>query len=173
MIKVTSCLKLIVLTGLLLIASTGARAALVNFELTGDVQAAIGNPYGLSVGDTILASGTFDDSVLMGGTGTVSFADMTNNMSISVGSATFTDDMVTVDAQLTLDNGAFIGLDYTSTEFDGFVSIISTFTGSNDTLAGSWDAASLQVTPVPVPAALWLMGSGLLGLAGVLRRKQK
>jgi hypothetical protein len=25
--------------------------------------------------------------------------------------------------------------------------------------------------PVPVPAAVWLLGSGLLGLAGVARRK--
>jgi hypothetical protein len=28
-------------------------------------------------------------------------------------------------------------------------------------------------TPVPVPAAAWLLGSGLLGLLGVVRRKQK
>jgi hypothetical protein len=28
-------------------------------------------------------------------------------------------------------------------------------------------------TPVPVPAALWLFGSGLLGLAGIARRRRK
>lgn len=28
------------------------------------------------------------------------------------------------------------------------------------------------VAPVPLPAALWLMGSGLLGLVGIVRRKQ-
>ena len=28
-------------------------------------------------------------------------------------------------------------------------------------------------TPVPVPAAVWLFGSGLLGLIGVARRKKK
>ena len=31
---------------------------------------------------------------------------------------------------------------------------------------------SLTLTAVPVPAAVWLFGSGLLGLASVLRRKQ-
>ncbi|WP_297527963.1 hypothetical protein [Thiohalobacter sp.] len=31
--------------------------------------------------------------------------------------------------------------------------------------------ASLSVTPVPLPAALWLFGSGLLGLAGLARRR--
>ena len=30
-----------------------------------------------------------------------------------------------------------------------------------------------DVTPVPVPAAVWLFGSGLVGLVGFARRKQK
>lgn len=39
---------------------------------------------------------------------------------------------------------------------------------------GFVDNASLTVTPaaVPVPAAAWLFGSGLLGLVGIARRKQ-
>jgi len=32
---------------------------------------------------------------------------------------------------------------------------------------------SMVAAPVPLPAALWLLGSGLLGLAGVSRRKQQ
>ena len=34
------------------------------------------------------------------------------------------------------------------------------------------DNASLSVTPVPVPAAVWLFGSGLIGLIGIARRKK-
>jgi len=38
-----------------------------------------------------------------------------------------------------------------------------------------WDDASLTATApaVPVPAAVWLFGSGILGLVGVARRKSK
>jgi hypothetical protein len=32
--------------------------------------------------------------------------------------------------------------------------------------------AGVQVDPIPVPAAVWLLGSGLLGLVGVARRRQ-
>ena len=37
-----------------------------------------------------------------------------------------------------------------------------------------WDDASLTATPqvVPVPAAVWLFGSGLIGLIGVARRRK-
>jgi hypothetical protein len=31
----------------------------------------------------------------------------------------------------------------------------------------------LVLTPVPVPAAVWLFGSGLAGLAGLARRRMK
>lgn len=34
-----------------------------------------------------------------------------------------------------------------------------------------FDAASVNVSAVPVPAAVWLFGSGLIGLAGVARRR--
>jgi hypothetical protein len=31
----------------------------------------------------------------------------------------------------------------------------------------------MEVTPTPIPAAAWLLGSGLLGLVGIRRRKEK
>lgn len=173
--KIKTALKYLGLAGILILTSTSARAALVNFELSGDVLVALGNPYGLSAGDTILATGTFDDSVLSGGSGTVSFADMINNISITVGTSTYDDAAAVIggSAELTLSNSAFVGLDYTSLNNGGFLSIVSSFTGSNNNLAGSWDAASFQMSPVPLPAAAWLMGSGLIGIAGLLRRKAK
>jgi hypothetical protein len=46
-------------------------------------------------------------------------------------------------------------------------------------LTASLSASGLTLTgssappPVPLPPAVWLLGSGLLGLAGVARRKAK
>jgi len=31
----------------------------------------------------------------------------------------------------------------------------------------------VTIRPVPIPAAVWLLGSGLLGLAGIRRRFRK
>lgn len=47
----------------------------------------------------------------------------------------------------------------------------------NETLWGSSDLQSaasltLQVNAIPIPAAIWLFGSGLLGLIGIARRKR-
>lgn len=41
-----------------------------------------------------------------------------------------------------------------------------------ETLVGQWrlSAAGLEMTPVPVPAGIWLMGSALAGLGGMLRK---
>ncbi len=38
-------------------------------------------------------------------------------------------------------------------------------------IAGSGDCSSSNVSTVPVPAAAWLFGSGLIGLVGMARRK--
>jgi hypothetical protein len=42
------------------------------------------------------------------------------------------------------------------------------------TYVWSWasDSITLQVSAVPIPAAVWLFGSGLLGLVGIARRKK-
>ena len=44
--------------------------------------------------------------------------------------------------------------------------------GAFDGQTGSWEFAGTY-SAVPVPAAVWLMGSGLLGLVGVARRRRK
>jgi hypothetical protein len=68
-------------------------------------------------------------------------------------------------------NVASIGgnVTYTSTDADGngipgVTLIDGPFVGMSPTFN--------MVQPVPVPAAVWLLGSGLLGLGGVARRKR-
>jgi predicted extracellular nuclease len=39
-------------------------------------------------------------------------------------------------------------------------------------IAGAGDCSTAGVSAVPIPAAVWLFGSGLLGLVGVARRKK-
>jgi hypothetical protein len=43
-------------------------------------------------------------------------------------------------------------------------------TQTNQTTRGV--GATLTITPVPIPAAVWLFGSGLAGLVGILKRRQ-
>ena len=50
------------------------------------------------------------------------------------------------------------------------------FTSTFSTLAGAWqfginDPATMHPLAVPLPAAAWLLGSGLIGLTGLARRK--
>lgn len=41
-----------------------------------------------------------------------------------------------------------------------------------DGITGGVGVGDLTINPVPVPAAIWLFGSGLIGLIGIARRKQ-
>lgn len=51
----------------------------------------------------------------------------------------------------------------------GFISPLSAI--NTNVVNGFWDIGTSQTTVVPVPAAAWLFGSGLIGLIGVARRK--
>lgn len=75
-------------------------------------------------------------------------------------------------------NGSGVGLgtdDFWLEWFVGdpthFKSFVYTVAGSQDFYAS--ETGSISVAAVPVPAAAWLMGSGLMGLAGLARRRKR
>ena len=56
----------------------------------------------------------------------------------------------------------------------GAVTVVySTITPASGDFPGFHPAFNGSLTKVPVPAAVWLMGSGLVGLVGVARRRRK
>jgi hypothetical protein len=73
---------------------------------------------------------------------------------------------------LSLNGGPSIGDKNSTTAFNlasGNYSI--KVTGDAVGAAGGFYSVAMSAQPVPVPAAAWLLGSGLLGLVGVARRK--
>ena len=172
----------VVLAAGLAMGMGAAQAALVNFTLTGEVDAAAdsGNVFGLDFFDTITATGTFDDSVLSSGTGTISFGSGSgNSLTLNVGTQTFSaaddDGYATGFPQLSLNAGAFSGFNFATSfsTMSWFDSQGPWFDGEDDDfnlVSGTW--INFETTAVvPVPAAVWLFGSGLLGLVGIARRK--
>lgn len=89
------------------------------------------------------------------------------------------------DFNLTVD-GVLVLLDYNANDTSALVNndlvqfdqyTFNNITGTKylfwaDSNTDSFRIDRLEVTAVPVPAAAWLFGSGLLGLVGVARRKQ-
>lgn len=174
----------------MILTASSANAALVNFTITGDILAGYEtahNDYGLVAGDTIKAFGVFDDSLLTGGTGTIVFDDMNvNTLTISAGSLTlFTynavdyvvddKDNAGINPYLSFVNNQLVDFDYYAHAGhngapSGFLSSMLGFTDLG-ALEGEW-RSSVEMQPVPLPAAPLLFGSGLLVLANIARRRK-
>lgn len=155
-----------------------AQAALVNFTLTGEaIYADVGNDFGLSSGDLVTVMGSFDDSVLTGGMGTVDFSfGSGNSFTIYAGNYSYS------NADDDLYNSGYPILEFTgaplpdlnfsyfgATTFSSALGYFDAEDGSLNLVSGIW--TDYNATVVPVPAAVWLFGSGLLGLVGIARRK--
>jgi len=163
-----------------------ASASLINFTVTGDVLSAL-NYGGLGYGSTITADITLDDTGLTGiGTEQIFFTGL-NTLDITAGTLSFNQTMGdSALTSITFVDGSLTNL-YFGAQFgmlgapEDFFSSLTTVTASrNEIIKGrsithnlyaTWQVTTLPLTPVPVPAAVWLFGSGLLGLVGVARRK--
>jgi hypothetical protein len=168
------------LTALLLALNAGSvQANFVNFTLTGNViYADSGNGFNLS-SETQSVSLLFEDSVLSGGSGVVSFGNGSGNtLSVVAGSYSFVEsednNFATGFPQLTLSGGAFSNMNF-AFNIGTFGYLDSTnlgFDGDDDNsgiIGGTW--GDFSTSPVPLPATLWLFSSGLLGMVAVARRK--
>ncbi|VAW79336.1 hypothetical protein MNBD_GAMMA15-1239 [hydrothermal vent metagenome] len=159
----------------LLFGGSAANAALVDFSLIGLVSSAdSGNAYGLAASDQIFADGFYDDTGLIGvGNETLLLNVGGGSLLMGVGVASFTE-LDDATPGLMFVDGVVIGLNFLA-PFDGFGTFTSNgnfFWGDDDpglVVQGNW---SNNTSPVPVPAAIWLFGSGLLGLVGVARRRK-
>ena len=127
---------------------------------------------GLQVGDTIsgttLKQDTNNDGAFDTFTNVLSANPYSDTlMSNSVYSSSYTDEgpapLAATSSSLGLGydiNGDYIG----GTPFDGIRGYINIGSGNSLTVT--------SIEAVPVPAAVWLFGSGLIGLIGVARRKK-
>jgi hypothetical protein len=116
-----------------------------------DVGSAIPASDGLSFGGSILNQGPAPLAVTTWNTTTVCTPGVDCFGNAYSGGAPFTDDSIAGSPMI---DGPFVGL---SVNFD---------IGSGHSLT------VLSISNVPVPAAVWLFGSGLIGLIGISRRKK-
>lgn len=181
--------KLLFVLLLAVMGSAQAAPVTYNFTIIGDVLLGdeclgpnsfnLTGQCGLGSLDTITATGTFtaDLGTIGNESGTVSFAALSGNtMSIDMnGAATLTqaDDTDGLGSSLTFLNGQLTNFDFVSDDGDSLSSLFLDFTnGANfgaGQFSGEWQA-NVALTPVPVPAAVWLFGSAL-GLLGWMRRR--
>jgi hypothetical protein len=166
---------------LLLVCAGTTQAALVNFTLNGVVDGSSGSPYGLNIGDTVTASGVFDNSAISSSPYTVYFdqSHSGNTLSISAGYLALNqtqDDAYALGGSPRLEFnslGNLIGVSFNSQPFTSGALAFYVEDAELNGATGVWNASSFSMTPVPIPAAVWLLGSGLMGLVGVVRRRTR
>jgi hypothetical protein len=161
--------------GLLVVFMGSALAAPViyNYTITGTVlvgDETAPNPWSLTAGDTITASGTFtaDLGTIGSETGTVNFGAGDTVFIDLLGGQSLDETDAVGGISLTFASGALT--DFVYLESGGQFNSNFTFFDDFGNLFGEW--GSVELVAVPVPAAVWLFGSGLIALVGLRRRKR-
>ena len=182
---------------LTLIASTSQAVTLQNGDILSFTTAAGSTVSGIAAG-TVFDSANLDSlNGLKIGAAQPTFPDIDQqwtSMQAGVMGNHLTTLAVTVIDQSTLNFSGWVmnitGNDYNFGATQGIATY--TFDGTNFTLDYHWDAVTNNggvglgplnvseydlklvgtVSSVPVPAAVWLFGSGLVGLIGIARRKK-
>lgn len=156
-----------------ILLTNSAHSSLVNFNATGTVLTGPG--FGLNSGESFSAIGVFDDLGGITGSGLEEF--VLTSITINLNGTQFDFSMDTTGSpEISFNNNVFNGFNYTASSGSLGAPASLSSTGLNVTepgnvlFFGQW--SSVVLTPVPVPAAIWLFGSGVLGLAGVSRRKR-
>jgi hypothetical protein len=175
----------------LVFGMSSAQAALWDFTLTGAViYADAPNDYNLSYLSSVTVAGTFDDSVLTEGTGTVSFESGNaygNTFTVTAGNITFTPDEeilpnVANYPLLTLNSMyadfASNGFNFYATDSASgatFNSYFDLFDGDDanwNSISGEWTGYTVTAVPVPEAStyAMMLAGLGLVGFMGARKK---
>ncbi|RDH84501.1 MAG: hypothetical protein DIZ80_03205 [endosymbiont of Galathealinum brachiosum] len=173
----------------LVLFSANANAALIDLTINGVVEGAL-NWGGLTAGDSISANLVLDTEGYTGTGSETFYFTGSNTLDITAGTFSFDESMDSaLTSSITFQNGeladlnfgALFGINGAPEEFDSFglgilaQRSVTTGNGGNAVttdyvLSAHWEATTLS--PVPVPAALWLFGSGLIGLAGLAKRRK-
>jgi len=169
-----------------LVFSSSANAALITETFTSTVSS------GAFAGAIATGSFTYENSLIIGD-GFIDLNQGLSSVSLTVFGQTFTEANDIAYSRglpgLEFENGALTLLDFyiseTSMLVDGSldndvtninlegVNDFGSFT-LNQTASNTYNGSFIvnELSTVPVPAAVWLFGSGLIGLVGIARRKK-
>jgi hypothetical protein len=152
--------------------NTGSTAGLRRYALTSQIDLAATSsavPVNTGIGNLGAAENTFLTTVngfLPAGNGTSAVIAAANL------DYTLADNFFNVSPGSTASNLGATANFYVLSNTSGNSSKASLFVLNGLTLSSVGDLSSVSVSSVPVPAAVWLMGSGLAGLFGIGRRRK-
>jgi hypothetical protein len=144
--------------------ASGFVAAVEDDLLTSFVTANVASSFGLSFTGNSLVNGVGNDLILFS-LGTPQSIDLT----IGTSTRTFTSIATGLTASGFGVNAFLVNLDALDVASDAAVNsvLLSMGAGFDFALGGA-----LAPSPIPVPAAVWMFGSGLIGLVGIARRRR-